>query len=148
MRLYSSSFARAVRPMKKSKGANRKNRRPNTASAKTSKDVRRRANLIGKRKGAFTVLIAAPTTSVTIQRSIGEGGVLSAKLNRKALVFHDDRSHAAVSKGQTNTVEWLVVGAAGTSWSIKVVEPTNANCGDAGTLDAAAKEAGSCDFNS
>jgi hypothetical protein len=52
-----------------------------------------------------------------------------------------------VSEGQRNTLEWRVVGAAGTTWNIRVTDPTNANCGGEGTLGASGKEGRFCDFN-
>jgi hypothetical protein len=103
--------------------------------------------LIGSGTKEFTMLTAAPTVSVTVTRSIAAGGQLSAKLNRKVLVFQNDRAHAVVSTGQRNTLEWRVVGATGVTWSIQVAEPANASCGGTGTLDASGKEGRFCDFN-
>ena len=104
--------------------------------------------LIGSRTRKFTALLAGPVRPVTVESAVANGGLLSAKLNTKYLVFQNGRAHAVVSTGQKNRLEWRVVGAAGISWSIRVTEPPDAGCGDSGTLDASGKEKGSCDFPS
>jgi hypothetical protein len=95
-----------------------------------------------------TIVAETPTTSVTVERSVSAGGVLSAKLNGISLVFQGDEAHAVVPSGRKNVLEWRVVGAAGTKFSIKVAEPSNADCSDSGTINASGKEAGACAFNS
>ncbi|MBI4501723.1 MAG: hypothetical protein HY700_11240 [Gemmatimonadetes bacterium] len=107
----------------------------------------RKTRLIGRSGSAFTVLAAAPTVPVTVTRSVTGDARLGAKLNRKDLRFVNDAAHAVVGKGQQNTLAWAVVGAPGSTFSIKVTEPGDADCGDSGTLDQSGTESGSCSFD-
>ena len=95
----------------------------------------------------FTALAAAPTVGVTVTRTTQGGAIASAKLNGMYLQFHGDVAHAVVGANQSNTIEWIAVGPAGSSYSITVNEPPGTGCQGGATLDEDGRDEGSCDFN-
>jgi len=94
----------------------------------------------------FTLLAAAPTVHVTVTRTVAGGAQLGAKLKGKELVFANGTAHAVVGTGQTNRLEWVVVGPAGATYTITVTEPIGTGCDDGATLDESGRDAGSCTF--
>ncbi len=89
----------------------------------------------------------APTTQVTVTRTLDGGPMLTAHLNGKTLGFSQDVAHAVVGVGQTNTLDWIVVGPPGSSYTIAVTSPPGAACSGGSQLDQDGRDAGSCDFN-
>jgi len=89
---------------------------------------------------------AEAAVSVTVAASVGSGGKLSAKLNGERLTFQGGLAHASVDTGRTNTLEWIAVGPAGTTWSVKVTAPEGTGCDSSGTIDEARTAAGFCQF--
>jgi hypothetical protein len=117
---------------------------------KRAGQLRRRAKaspiFIGRPRGAFTVLAVAPTAHVTVTRVQKGDASVSAKLNGADLRFVNDEAHAVVGRGQKNKLVWIVVGSEGDAWAIKVVEPSDADCGDGAKLDHSGRESGQCQF--
>jgi hypothetical protein len=127
-------------------------RKAKPAAAKRRKHASRRSSIIGEVGKAFTVLAAAPTLHVTVARTLAGGPRLDARLNDRRLAFDGaDMAHAIVGQGQSNHLEWIVVGAPGSSYTIAVTEPPRTPCGDpslnGATLDNSGRDGGSCDFD-
>jgi hypothetical protein len=102
--------------------------------------------LLGRTMGSFTLLTDAPTAHVTVTRKQDGDARVSAKLNNFDLSFTNDVAHAVVGRGQTNSLEWRVVGSERSGWAIRVLEPADTDCGDGGVLDHTGEEAGQCRF--
>lgn len=97
---------------------------------------------------AFTVIFAAEPVKVVVTQSVDGGAILRAKLNNKNLVFSGGVAHAAVGKGATNELQWVVVGPPGAVYSIEITEPAGTGCGGKNlVLPSSGTGGGSCLFN-
>ena len=97
---------------------------------------------------AFTVVYATTPVPVVVTRSVAGEAQLRAKLNDRNLLFNNGVAHATVAKGQTNTLDWEVLGPPGAAYSIEVTQPSGMDCGESNVvLGPSGKGGGSCDFS-